>query len=161
MDKSTEEKKFYLEEHFYYETIMMLFCFRKSSNTKYITTDLREDNLALEGFLLHTRGLIEFFFLPPSKKYNDARASEFVISWDHIKPNYYNEMKVIKDRIDKELAHLTWKRKCPNNPEKAWEYGKIYEKIFKTLKIFLENLPGDLKEKNMHALKKIFGLTVS
>lgn len=160
MNKSIEEKKLYLEEHFYYETIMMLFCYQKSNNVKYVTTDFRENNLALEGFLLHTRGLIEFFFLPPVKKYkDDARASEFVINWDTLKPTYIQKMKTIKNRIDKELAHLTWKRKNSNNSEKLWAYGEIYNKMFETLKTFLKELPNNLKEKNMHALSEAFGLT--
>ena len=156
MDKSIEEKKLYLEEHFYYEVMMMLFSYKKSENSKYITTDFREDNLAIEGFLLHVRGLIEFFFYSAVKK--DARAYEFVENWNDIQPKIKDEMILIKDRIDKELAHLTWGRKDPNNPDKNWDLDSIYIKMLKTLKVFIENLGDNLKGKNMRALVSYLAL---
>jgi len=83
-----EEKRRFLGEHFYYEVMMLMFCYDRMVEFQR-ARDAYSNNMALESFLFHARNLREFFY-SKTKRPDDARAYEFVEStdeWERVKPN--------------------------------------------------------------------------
>ena len=99
----------------------------------------------LEIFLLHARGLYEFFY--NSTKYNDdARAYEFVSDpqkWEKERPAKTEYITNALEQINKELAHLTYKRHAGPTVEKlnTNDIRPIKDHLFGVIKVFLVNVP--------------------
>jgi hypothetical protein len=168
--QNDEDKRIYVEEHFCYEVEMLLYAFmqlgggtsmRMETNnlilaTTLVTTlsvveynkkqsiDQNFSNMAQETFLLHARNLREFFYRDDKQRLDDARAFEFFIdkdSWRKLRPNETDSIKEVKNRADKELAHLTYKRISGTPPEKLWDYRKIFFDFIEVIEVFLKQLP--------------------
>jgi hypothetical protein len=151
------ELKKFLEEHFSYEVEMLYFSVTKLIEFKQIN-DSGGINMALETFLLHARNLREFFYYDTKKFPTDARASDFFEEgnlWREIRPDETDSILKIKERVGKELAHLTYKRIYGTPPEKNWSCGETFKDLLKTVKIFLNNLPDKYKGDGLQNIKKL------
>lgn len=173
-----EDKKEYLEEHLVYEVEMLLYSFGQltkctniveecSLTSTQISTpnvtqfwgqsrDKNFGNMALETFLLHARNLREFFYKDDKGRPDDARAFELFMDkdpWKKLRPNETDSIKEVKNRADKELAHLTYKRISGTPPEKKWDCGKILFDLLGVVKVFLDKLPEQYFGENLKDLK--------
>lgn len=100
----------------------------------YLTTDRIEANLALEGYLLHARALLEFLGARAKKKEheNDITFADF----DLVAAATPLDGKRIK-RLDRRLAHLTWTR-CDNGGQlPGWEVKHRAVDLLLTLRTLL------------------------
>jgi len=139
-----QEREAFLEEHFYYEVSMLIFAVHRLFE---ITHSGRRDqssiNMALETLLLHARNLREFFYAKPRRR-DDARPEDFVgdiDKWKRERPEETDLIKEVRERANKELAHLTYKRHYGIPPKKQWNYGAAQTDFLKVVKVFLENVP--------------------
>lgn len=139
-----EDKKFkFLDEHFFYEVQQLLVGVHVIRHPLPFWV-----NIKLEIFLLHTRGLYEFFYNDhdPKKYADDACAYEFcqdLEKWKNERPVKTKYITDALDQINKELAHLTCKRHAGPAVEKlnTNDIWPIKEHLFKVIKVFLDNVP--------------------
>ena len=154
-EKTSKEKKEYLDEHLCYELWMFFESYKKVKEL------LGEKgyfvNIFLETTLIHFRCLIEFYYY--AKRYpTDTRAYEFV--QDDRKWNAEKKDKnyIINDeewnRLNQEIAHLTWNRIMGFTSEKDWweMLSRGYPKIVEITDIFLSNLISKIKLKKVPEL---------
>lgn len=105
----------------------------------------------LENFLLHFRVLYEFFYKRRNYR-DDIRAKDFIT--DELKFKTFEENRTpgqdfekYSIKVDKQLAHLTYKRiEYIKKEEHFWETGEIYKKMEKTINAFISALPDNRKE---------------
>ena len=112
---------------------------------------------ALETCLLHARNLREFFYHDDKRYKTDARPSDFFRDkneWERVRPQETNWIKKVKNRADKELAHLTYRRHSGTPPEKEWDCGVIQRDFFKVIKVFLDHLPKKYIGNGLWYIKK-------
>lgn len=100
-------------------------------------------NLLLEGFVLHLRSIVEFFF-PGNPKPDDVVAADFCADavWQPKLPGVLKEARI---RANKELAHLTSKRKPGVGASKGWDLVRLSEELQAVMRLFVEQaLPSRL-----------------
>lgn len=141
-----EGKNLFLAEHFNYEIGMLRFADSKLDELN------AEIYMAGESFLIHWRGLIEFFYYPAEKekgkgkkgkkrKHSDAkRAYDFVDrdKWEEVRKDMPDEVCEWYERAHKEIAHLTRSRKEGSPPEKDWFYKDMMEQLEDIIRRFLD-----------------------
>jgi len=173
LDEPTDDdKRRYLEEHFFYEVKMLMYSFEQlTKSSKYggehrtSLTDISPPgiqqawesgsrdalflNMALETFLLHASNLREFFYGDRKRFPGEARSSDFLDLWETLRPKESMEIERVKDRAGKELAHLTYERVYGTPPGEEWSYGKIFSEFLEVIRIFLKNLPEEYFNKNL------------
>ena len=155
----------YLAEHFSYEISMLRFtdskidrliperdrCEQEGSESKRREYNT-EINMALETFLVHWRGLIEFFYYPGEKRKkkrypDDKRAYDFVErdKWEKVRGEMPKRFCEWYKRTGKEIAHLTSSRKYGTLPQKGWPYKEMRAELERIIKIFLEEANLQIK----------------
>lgn len=140
------DKKF-LDEHFYYELWMLHDSFKNLQKSKVPSYPC---NLFLEATLIHFRCLTEFYYYDKSYP-SDARAYEFVANIQKWQSDRKNRDFVISkfgwDRLNQELAHLTWNRIAGIPPEKDWwkTLSDSLPKLIEITEIFLADMKPQIK----------------
>jgi hypothetical protein len=80
-------------------------------------------NSLLESFGVHFRALLDFFYLDHSND-DDILAVQFFDSpddWKEVRPNLTKmKIKSMKTRVNKEIAHLTYKRLSVSSISEEW-----------------------------------------
>ncbi len=102
-----------------------------------------EKNVYIESFVLHSRTLIEFLTNEKKKKKDDILAIDYNTitgSWKIALDENDKLIKDIKERADKELAHLTLKRKSGQSDEKLWDYEIIRNLLNEVISLFINDL---------------------
>ena len=100
-------------------------------------------NAFLESFLIHTRNLLDFLY-PQRPKPEDVIAEDF---FDDPKTWWLKRHKQTKllsssrDRIAKEMVHLTYDRLLVTKERKPWPFLAISADIIHTFNIFCELAP--------------------
>jgi hypothetical protein len=89
-------------------------------------------SVSLESFAIHLRNLIDFFYRPPQPP-DDIGASDF---YDPLSGWVYGTMsstlEVARERANKEVSHITFKRKTGMAYGKPWDVSALSAEI-KTL----------------------------
>ncbi|MGA2300734.1 MAG: hypothetical protein ABSG77_08565 [Candidatus Acidiferrum sp.] len=85
----------------------------------------------LESFAIHLRNLIDFFYTQPGKARNDDLvAADFFDSpgaWD---PGAIpKSLEDARERANKEISHVTYKRKTATDPTKPWPVGDLFKEV--------------------------------
>jgi hypothetical protein len=94
----------------------------------------------LESLLVHVRILLDFFAPRPKSTRNDdiIAADFFVGQWDV--PRWSVPLSPLRDRIDKQLAHLTYSRKVGE----SWDVRQLVSLFEEPLKRFLSTVDAAL-----------------
>ena len=102
------------------------------------------NNAVLESFAIHARSLLDFFYA--YGRDDDVIAEHFFSSateWINARPPKTREqLKKIKDRVNKEVAHLTYARQ--NVKSKKWPYKSIRRDLNRAFSVFLRLIPDNL-----------------
>lgn len=143
MHKITEEiKKDAINRHVKWEINMFLHCYNKL-NSGLKSKGGNERRVFLECFLLHSRNLMDFLWNNPGKNfYDDVLAIHFV--------NFHKFNKKlgnIKERINKQLLHITYDRSSPRQISLLSEIDFIYKSIIEGLEKYNENVKQEYKVK--------------
>jgi len=117
----------------------------KSSETNPEEEEFRVINNALiESFAIHVRALIDFFYTP--EKEDDVVAVHFFSTqteWTKARPRKTEEeLKRIKNRVNKEVAHLTYARQTVKTKE--WPFKELLTDMNKVVDVFVAQVPKDL-----------------
>ena len=98
-----------------------------------------ERNLLLESLATHARILIEFFY--GDRKYlNDLVAQDLLpknITWKDERPAKTELLEEVRNKADKQLAHLSrWRIKIEKEGKKGWDWKGIKTDIEKVIEKF-------------------------
>lgn len=101
------------------------------------------ENALVESFGVHARGLIEFFSNHEGPKGTDIKAHDyrFVQRWSA--PKTY-KLDGVRERVSKQIAHLTYARLEVEPGEGLWHTEKIVQPIRKWVQGFREAVAPDL-----------------
>jgi hypothetical protein len=129
-------------DHLYYE-IQMLRGTMKLLATGTIGQLL--SNALIESFTVHTRTLIHFLY--PSRPYpTDVLAEDFFNAGDWVKnrPDEPEEFRAVRDRVNKEIAHLTYDRQIVTPELKGWNFVALGNEILEIMQFFMGAIPKQL-----------------
>lgn len=106
-------------------------------------------NAIIESFTIHARALIDFLYRVPNTRHTDDIFAEHFFdepaTWISSRPQLSRvEVARIKNRVGKEIAHLTYKRQMVDPVDKPWPISEIVETIYAAWRTFLELAPRDL-----------------
>lgn len=135
-----------MSEHgaLFYELWMLNQSARRWSNP----SDPIVQNIAIESFLVHFRNLRDFFY-PPLSAWTNPRAADDVVafdyceSWDKAAKDWQEAVPGERDRINKQLAHISYTR--PTLDPK-WPISQICTAIRKSLFEFVDTLSVERRE---------------
>lgn len=148
MNRSDEDKKVLLQEHFHYEVSMLqaIYQIRRSITAP----DQFQENVILEVFLFHGRNLHEFFYYDSHQK-DAARASQFLDEckdWKDLRPPKTQSLKELEKRVNLELTHLTYKRIRGKSPDKRWVLSALYDDLMNVVDVFMKNVADKYRPPN-------------
>lgn len=124
-----------------YEIFMFNATCEKSQYFK--TLDRFNKNLLIESLALHTRVLVEFFYIDDKKYSDDLIAQDLLplkINWKKIRPEKSEILKKAENKANKQLAHMSLCREClKRKDEHRWDFQKIKKDMDKIIEIFSKN----------------------
>jgi hypothetical protein len=128
------------KEHLYHE-IWMLFG-TPTALGQLLLNDIAK-NALIESFAIHTRNLIDFFYLNYPKP-DDLTASQFIDDdqhtfWEDNLPSITPFLTAVKTRANKEISHLTKRRVAGIPPQKEWLINPILDEMADLLRFFVIN----------------------
>ena len=108
-----------------------------------------DHNALVEAFALHTRVLLEFFYAKPNPRFpGGVRAEHYfatVDDWHNARPMLSKEdYDGIKDRVGKEIAHLTFARQLVLPEQKPWPVSWILALIDGAASAFVSQVDEEL-----------------
>jgi hypothetical protein len=115
--------------HVQYELDALVGCYRRflAAENEAEREPTREKvliaNSYLEAMLVHARCLIEFIWKSRDERERDIHRHDYLPGWDLSDAAEREEARVLYDRINKHLAHLSWER-VEATPEEfpGWAY---------------------------------------
>jgi len=133
--------KFYLnysEEHVWYEVIML-----RETVLNITQSEIWLHNAIHESFCIHLRNLTEFLFPGQNKKVDDVTIIEYF-------PQYRasqlcvisTQLKKFRLKANKEIAHLTDKRKFELK-EKDWPYLELASELLTKFSEVIDQIPPE------------------
>lgn len=131
-DKHTDAELLeYSRDHLLYEFVMFDWV------TKNFPGEMGYSMSAMvEAFAIHLRNLIDFFYLP-SEKPDDVLAEDFCDPASDWKPGVPSPLlSDAKIRANKEINHITYKRKSDADPTKWWPVESLINEIYAIEKQF-------------------------
>lgn len=144
-NRSENERKKFLNEHFCYEVIMLLNAIGEYAKACKSEGKKKQVyvNLAIEDILVHGRLLREFFYSEDRKKDDDAHPIDFVRDfsrWEAERPKETKNIMKMVERANKEIMHLTYKRHYGTPEKKKWYFGPIATDLCKIVQVFLKHI---------------------
>ena len=100
-------------------------------------------NAALESFTVHARALLDFLFTDNARE-DDVLADDFLggqRTWAGIRGDAPPILADVRQRVGKEVAHLTYGRLTVTPETKLWLFRDIAEAVEAVLRRFLGAVP--------------------
>ncbi len=157
---SPSNLKAFSKEHLLYEIRMFYGVCDILQQRKYFSGENQEMNMCirnalLESFVLHLRVILDFLYDVQDKD-EDAIAVDYFKDksyWKSIRPKRSKILKESRLRINKEAAHLSYKRLLISKDQKVWQFLCIKNEVKNILNLFLEKADKDLLDENILNLK--------
>ena len=150
----------FIKEHFIYEISMLQFTVQE---LRIIKSRSNLSNVLIESFVLHSRNIIDFYLIEETKKQeDDVIALDFKTKtnrWNRIVKEHYSTLNAIKIRANKELAHLTRKRKNGITTDKGWDHEEIYSIIYEIITTFISELEDFKLQSELQSMLKRIGFS--
>jgi len=139
--RTPAELRAFAEEHLKYEVDLVINSgLRASVEVPSDPFDRLHSNLAVEGFAVHARLLLEFLYKPVTQaQRDDALAQHYMpmdVVWADLEPSIPASLAPIKKRTDKEVAHLTYHRLTITPKAKVWLYDAPLQALCEVLRRF-------------------------
>jgi hypothetical protein len=142
----------YSGEHLLYE--WQLFLFTRKELSEEIKVAMRR--VLIESFVMHLRNLIDFFYTTGQD--DDVVAADFCPGWNE---RISDKLREAKARANKELNHLTLKRKDGTDPSKAWDIDGLFREVHVVAKAFVSKTsPAKLHSKCGTVGQQVFGASL-
>jgi hypothetical protein len=132
-----------VSEHLHYEVGMFLILARALSTGIFGEGPI--NNAALESFTVHARVLLEFFFGDKPRP-DDVVADDFLDGqgkWSELREEIPEILADLRERVGKEVAHLTYARLLVLQEAKAWRFVEIANAFECVLGRFLSAVPAE------------------
>ena len=106
-------------------------------------------NAFLEDCVVHARVLMEFLYTDEPKRNDDVVAAKFFDKpeqWTSVRKSFEElseELRKVRGRTGKEIAHLTFARNEITLEMKKWQLGKIVQELLEQFGVFLKHVPKD------------------
>jgi hypothetical protein len=152
LEKIAKDVKY--EIYMFRLTTEHLYCYSNKASTNEKVKDSHFlINFLLESFAIHAYNLYKFFYQGEREKKNNRqinRKSSDVIAEDfHIRRRFFRnnrtpkwKLKIIENKRNKQIAHLTYNRIYRNKRTKPWNFGLISRYMEKTIEAFIKSLPA-------------------
>jgi hypothetical protein len=131
----------FAEEHLLYEAGMLYEVTGKLMN-RHHEDDPVVQNALLESFGVHNRNLIDFLWLARPMKDTDAIARDWIEGWQA--PEMSERLANVKDRVGKEMVHLSYNRLDVPEDEKGWTVLGIGPEVIGGFAKFATEVPDNL-----------------
>ena len=131
----------FADEHLLYEAGMLHTVTGKLLN-RHHKDDPVVENALLESFGVHNRNLIDFLWLDRPMKATDAIAGDWIEGWEP--PEMSERLAKVKDRVGKEMVHLSYNRLEVPEDEKGWLIIGIGPEVIGAFAKFVTEVPDDL-----------------
>jgi hypothetical protein len=131
----------FAEEHLLYEAGMLYEVTGKLMN-RHHEDDPVVENTLLESFGVHNRNLIDFLWLERPIKHTDAIARDWIEDWEA--PRMSERLARVKERVGKEMVHLSYNRLDVPRDEKGWTVLGIGPEVIGAFGKFATEVPDDL-----------------
>jgi hypothetical protein len=131
----------FAEEHLLYEAGMLYEVTGKLMN-RHHEDDPVVQNALLESFGVHNRNLIDFLWLDRPMKDTDAIARDWIEGWEA--PEMSTRLANVKDRVGKEMVHLSYNRLDVPEAEKGWTVLGIGPEVIGAFAKFATEVPDDV-----------------
>ncbi len=148
----TPEHKEKILDAVFYEIEQLLFA------CSYKSGIINVDNALLESTLLHSRSLLDFY--EKSKRRTRRKGNQKVELDDVLATdfNFYARKIQIppqdRDRLNKDLAHLTYSRVDRSQNDKWWDYKQVVFPILHRSREFLDHLIGNwIQEDDVNSIR--------
>lgn len=135
-----ERLRRFAEDHLLYEAGMLYEVTGKLMN-RHHKADLVVENALLESLGVHSRNLIDFLWLDRPMKNTDAIAFDYADDWKA--PTMSERLSEVKDRVGKEMVHLSYNRLDVSENEKGWQVLGIGPEIIGAFGKFATEVPTD------------------
>jgi hypothetical protein len=108
-----------------------------------------QGNAILESFAIHLRSLLDFFYIDASRaKPGDVLAEHYFpqpAEWHNAKPQLApDEIARMKERVNKEIAHLTYERNRIAGIDWEWPIIQFKTHVIEALTVFLRRVDRSL-----------------
>jgi hypothetical protein len=100
------------------------------------------ENALLESFGIHNRSLIDFLWQKQPMRKTDAVARDWIEDWRA--PEMSGRLKGVKDRVGKEMVHLSYNRLAVPEDEKGWAVLGIGPEVIGAFLKFVTEVPQSL-----------------
>jgi hypothetical protein len=131
----------FAEEHLLYEAGMLYEVTGKLMN-RHHEDDSVVQNALLESFGIHNRNLIDFLWLDRPIKDTDAIARDWIEGWQA--PEMSERLAKVKNRVGKEMVHLSYIRLDGPEDDKGWSVLGIGPEVIGAFSKFATEVPDDL-----------------
>jgi hypothetical protein len=138
---SADRLRRFAEKHLLYEAGMLYEVTIKLMNRHHEDDPVLE-NALLESFGVHNRNLIDFLWLDRPMKATDAIARDWIEGWQP--PEMSERLANVKDRVGKEMVHLSYNRLDLSEDEKGWTVLGIGPEVIGAFGKFATEVPDDL-----------------
>jgi hypothetical protein len=138
---SADRLRRFADQHLLYEAGMLYEVTGKLMNGHH-ADDLVVQNALLESFGVHNRSLIDFLWLDRPMWDTDAIASDWIEGWQA--PEMSERLERVKDRVGKEMVHLSYNRLDVPEDEKGWIVLGIGPEVLGAFGKFATEVPEDL-----------------
>jgi hypothetical protein len=102
-------------------------------------------NALIESFVGHVRPLMEFFDSNAAKAHDDdILAIDFfddARTWFNLRPPPHTDLDGIRDRVNKQLAHLSYRRNGISEDDKRWPFVAIARALEPAATAFARAVP--------------------
>ena len=122
-------------EHLFYEVQMFVLARAKRP------IDPLEMKFKVEGFALHLKNLLEFFY-PSNPEADDVLAADYVTDWDVKRPAMTPLLKNARAQAGRELHHLTVQRATGGAAQKEWAFDDISKELRSVVSAFVGLQPN-------------------
>jgi hypothetical protein len=100
----------------------------------------------VDSLAIHARSLLHFVY-PRGEQPDDILAQDFIPEWETLCPSSPADLDTFRRRVNKLVAHLAYDRiELTREEELNWVMPGLIEALGAAWKVFLSNLPEDLKE---------------
>jgi hypothetical protein len=137
---SDDRLRRFAEEHLLYEAGMLYEVTGKLMN-RHHEHDPVVQNALLESFGVHNRNLIDFLWLDHPMKHTDAIARDWIERWQP--PEMSERLAHVKDRVGKEMVHLSYNRLDVRQEEKGWTVLGIGPEVIAAFGKFATEAPDN------------------
>jgi hypothetical protein len=131
----------FAEEHLLYEAGMLHEVTGKLMN-RHHEDDPVVQNALLESFGIHNRNLIDFLWRDRPMKDTDAIARDWIEGWQA--PEMSERLANVKDRVGREMVHLSYNRLDVPDGEKGWSVLGIGPEVIVAFAKFSTEVPDEL-----------------